>query len=652
MKYLICYFGLILIISMPLCAQVHSNHQVPLSINEDGNAPHTSAVLDLQSDNRGFLLTRLTTEAILAINNPTEGLQIYSLDEHCKYIFTNVGWQKDCPSAIISQDNHPRTGRWSEAGVIPDLPGSGRGGAISFVIDDMAYVGLGQGIVEHMNQNGGANEYILTPLDDFYKYDPVDSTWTPIASFPDSGRLGAVAFVLDGEGYVGTGISEQQFGKPNYAGGVYQNDFYKYNPDANTWTPIPTMPGLPRAYGTAFVIDGEAYVGTGRTDSIGILNSTSDFYKYNPLSNSWSSAGAIADYPYGPVEYVFSFVLEGEAYLGNGQQKYMNNISLPLSYNPSAYRYNPSLNQWSQIIDSPVGFSEDPVSFVIHGEGYISNGKTEFYKFNRADSMWTRFDDRPNSRGDQASSFVVNDEIYLGLGIGGPQGYRADFNTYIFDSFTLGAEPSGDISFVQLLDNDVNNELQTLSEVLIMDNSAENKKIINLAPPTSDQDAATKKYVDDHESIQNLTQVLGTGNSAGGTKITNLGAPTDATDATNKEYVDNAVAVESPTGLSFAKGWENYGQGFQSVRYYKNDKRVYLEGLARKTANGGVIVGSESVGTLTLGYRPPSRLIFTVNQHESSPRVDILPDGQILIMFGFNSLRDYVSLSGISFRID
>jgi hypothetical protein len=221
MKYLICNFSLILILNIPLYSQVHSNQKVPLSINEDGTAPHTSAVLDLQSENRGFLLTRMTTDAILAINDPVEGLQIYSLDEHCKYIFTNVGWQKDCPTSLTSTERHPRTGNWSDAGVIPDLPGPGRGSSISFVIDGMAYVGLGHGIVEHMNQNGGANEYIDRPLDDFYKYDPVDSTWTPIASFPDSGKHGAVAFVLDGEGYVGTGISEQYLTGPFYSGGVY-----------------------------------------------------------------------------------------------------------------------------------------------------------------------------------------------------------------------------------------------------------------------------------------------------------------------------------------------------------------------------------------------------------------------------------------------
>ncbi len=40
---------------------------------------------------------------------------------------------------------------------------------------------------------------------------------------------------------------------------------------------------------------------------------------------------------------------------------------------------------------------------------------------------------------------------------------------------------------------------QTLSEVLGSGNDANSTKITNLADPTLDQDAATKKYVDDND---------------------------------------------------------------------------------------------------------------------------------------------------------
>ena len=46
------------------------------------------------------------------------------------------------------------------------------------------------------------------------------------------------------------------------------------------------------------------------------------------------------------------------------------------------------------------------------------------------------------------------------------------------------------------MDGDINNEIQNLSEVLIENNSAGNRNIINLADPINNQDAATKAYVD------------------------------------------------------------------------------------------------------------------------------------------------------------
>ena len=77
----------------------------------------------------------------------------------------------------------------------------------------------------------------------------------------------------------------------------------------------------------------------------------------------------------------------------------------------------------------------------------------------------------------------------------------------------------------------------------------DNKKIINLRPPTSDTDAATKKYVDDNSGAPNLSDYLEkdgtvtmTGNlNVGNNKIINLGNPTQNNDAVNKDYADKLV---------------------------------------------------------------------------------------------------------------
>ena len=77
----------------------------------------------------------------------------------------------------------------------------------------------------------------------------------------------------------------------------------------------------------------------------------------------------------------------------------------------------------------------------------------------------------------------------------------------------------------------------------------DNKKIINLRPPTSDTDAATKKYVDDNTGAPDLSDYLEkdgtvtmTGNlNVGNNKIINLSKPTQDNDAVNKDYADKLV---------------------------------------------------------------------------------------------------------------
>jgi hypothetical protein len=75
-----------------------------------------------------------------------------------------------------------------------------------------------------------------------------------------------------------------------------------------------------------------------------------------------------------------------------------------------------------------------------------------------------------------------------------------------------------------------------------------NTRIINLANPINDQDAATKKYVDTGLSGKlSLTGGTMSGNiSMGGNKITDLAAPTDRKDAVTKEYVDNVSGGSTP----------------------------------------------------------------------------------------------------------
>ena len=87
-----------------------------------------------------------------------------------------------------------------------------------------------------------------------------------------------------------------------------------------------------------------------------------------------------------------------------------------------------------------------------------------------------------------------------------------------------------------------------------------NNKIVGLATPTSNTDAATKKYVDDNTGSPDLSDYLEkdgtvamTGNlNVGNNKIINLSKPTQDNDAVNKDYADKLVhhtAVQPRTSL-------------------------------------------------------------------------------------------------------
>ena len=93
-------------------------------------------------------------------------------------------------------------------------------------------------------------------------------------------------------------------------------------------------------------------------------------------------------------------------------------------------------------------------------------------------------------------------------------------------------------------DNDLNNELQNLSEVLIKSNNAGGIKITNLGAPVIGTDAATKNYVDAQNALQTLAEILTRANDAAAKQIKNLGAPTDANDAVTKNYVDIKFASD------------------------------------------------------------------------------------------------------------
>ncbi len=90
---------------------INSQNRIVISDKDDQNAD-PSAVLDLISDNKGFLLPRMETVDRDNINDPAEGLIIYNKEKPCVEIFAGGEWhelwctctESSAPTAIFGDN--------------------------------------------------------------------------------------------------------------------------------------------------------------------------------------------------------------------------------------------------------------------------------------------------------------------------------------------------------------------------------------------------------------------------------------------------------------------------------------------------------------------------------------------------------------------
>lgn len=241
--------------------------------------------------------------------------------------------------------NHSQSNSWNQ---LQTFPGEARQGAVAFVINDKAYVGLGTRTMR---------AYVEGKIySDFWVYDLKNHQWedTPLKFiFPGEARGNAVAFSINGKGYVGTGMDKYN---------LPLKDFYEFDPQTG-WTKI-TFPGDKRMAATAFVIEKYAYVGLGLNIKNGKQEAITDFWKFNPEDKSWEpispkptpESKALARHD------ATSFVLykDGLPYayvLGGMKEREL------LS---SCWGYNPRSNTWAEV--TPLPFSGRSLGFSVNGQ--------------------------------------------------------------------------------------------------------------------------------------------------------------------------------------------------------------------------------------------------------------------------------------------
>lgn len=203
--------------------------------------------------------------------------------------------------------------------------------------------------------------YISDAANDFYEYDPVANTWSQKQAFPGTSRSQPAMFCIGSKIYLGLGTYYVQ----NTLTGA--NDWYAYDTNAGTWTQVADFPKLnntvyPRPAASTFVINNNGYVVCSGADNI-----LSDGYKYNPGTNAWSR---IADFP-DPRGYTTAVALNNKGYVFNGLT--YANIG---NQNNDAFSYDPVADQWN--ILSPITTKSYiwGIAFVLNGKVYVDGGIT------------------------------------------------------------------------------------------------------------------------------------------------------------------------------------------------------------------------------------------------------------------------------------
>jgi N-acetylneuraminic acid mutarotase len=253
------------------------------------------------------------------------------------------------------------TGTWIPKAPFPGTP---RNSAVAFSINGKGYVGTG--IDEFDNK-----------LKDFWEYDPSTNVWSRKADFSGTARYNAVGFSVGDKGYLSTGYD-----------GNYLKDLWEYTPgatsaDSGTWTQRASITGSKRTEASVFVHNNLAYIVGGFNNGTYV----NDFWVYNPTANSWSEKRKIssvnddADYDDDYGENIrrsnaVAFVMGNKAFLTCGNRNGVDG---------STWAYNIDDDTWSQKTSFEGSAREGALAFTVNGKSFVVTGSNSSYYF---DDLW------------------------------------------------------------------------------------------------------------------------------------------------------------------------------------------------------------------------------------------------------------------------
>jgi N-acetylneuraminic acid mutarotase len=287
--------------------------------------------------------------------------------------------------------------------------GNPRSGAITFTIGNKAFVGLGY----------DGDDY----LSDFYVFDITEGFWDERAPFPGTLRERAVAFSVNGKGYVGLGRNVDLDDDEEL------RDFWEYDPDADTWTPIGEFEGTARFDAISFTLGSKAYVGTGYDGD----KYNSDFWEFNPTPASEEDRWIeVKSYPGEKIRGGLAFVVNDKAYICGGLNNglYNNDFwEFSVGSEVTWTRRTPSDEEAYYDDFTTAVRRHDAMAVTIGDRAFIIGGMVSsstvksVYEFNATTFEWQDKTEFEGSARSLAVAYTLNGRAFVGTGQNGSSRY-------------------------------------------------------------------------------------------------------------------------------------------------------------------------------------------------------------------------------------
>ncbi|WP_323753768.1 kelch repeat-containing protein [Marinobacter sp.] len=213
----------------------------------------------------------------------------------------------------------------------------------------------GAGIAGKFYAVGGknANGHLNTLL----IYDPNSDSWTQGPDLPGPAIENPAVTAINGKLYVFGGSTGP------FSGAV--SNAATYNPASGLWTALPDMP-TPRGGATAESLNGEIYVIGGMSNQGASLDIVEVF---NPSTNTWRTISPLQSVRDNPG----SAVLNGKIYVFGGRTRLANGSTVDGAMK-SVEMFDPSTQLWTSMTPMPTGRRAVSVG-VLNGKAQISGGE-------------------------------------------------------------------------------------------------------------------------------------------------------------------------------------------------------------------------------------------------------------------------------------